>query len=254
MKYFVAKKFVKRRQLERVVGLINFAWSVDPIHQVCLKKVNRHMRKAANVKLSDTPFPLSFPLKISLPDMLETEVLSQKVIWTIPPLQVEVYTDAYMSGWNFHTLNGIQKQGVWSNPFLHCHISTKEMVVIWIALRSLQLAKRTSIWVHSDNKIVICCLNRGWSSRSIPLWSWTLSIVSLLESRGWFLTTVHVKGINNILASTLSRDRPIAKEIWTVFNGFSVSLWDRKWTCSPREKIENCISRYLPFLTRRWSG
>ena len=34
---FVAKKFVTRRQLERVVGLINFACSVDPIGRVYLK-------------------------------------------------------------------------------------------------------------------------------------------------------------------------------------------------------------------------
>ena len=161
VKDFVAKKFVTRRQLERVVGLINFACSVDPIGRVCLKKVNRHMRKAANVKLRDRPFPLSLPLKTSLRRWLQSKVLSRSVPWTSPQPQVEVYTDASQSGWGFHSSNGLQKQGVWSNPLLGCHINIKEMVVVWIALRSLRLSRGASVRIHSDNNVVVCCLNTG---------------------------------------------------------------------------------------------
>ena len=144
--------------------------------------------------------------------LLKTEVLPWKIPWISPPPQLEVFMDASQSGWGFHASNGLQKQGVWSNPLLGCHINIKEMVVIWIALRSLRLGRGASIRVHSDKNVVVCCLNRGGSARSIPLWSWTLSIVNLLETRGWFLTVVHLKGASNVLADALSRDRPIATE------------------------------------------
>ena len=143
VKDFVAKKFVTRRQLERVVGLVNFACSVNPVGCVSLKKVNRHMRKAANVKLRYKPFPLSLPLRTSLQRWLKLEVLSRRVPWRSPQPQVEVYTDASQSGWGFHASNGLQKQGVWSSPLLQSHINIKEMVVIWIALRSPRLPRGT---------------------------------------------------------------------------------------------------------------
>ena len=90
VKDFVAKKFVSRRQLERVVGFINFACTVDPKGRVYLKPVNTHMRKVANAKLTDKLFPLSVPLKVSLRWWLKPDVLSRTVPWTIPEPHVEV--------------------------------------------------------------------------------------------------------------------------------------------------------------------
>ena len=58
------------------------------------------------------------------------------------------------------------------------------------------------------------------SARSIPLWSWTLSIMTLLENKGWFLTTVHAKGANSVLADALSRDHPVAMEWELGMNSF----------------------------------
>ena len=165
VKDFVAKKFVTRRQLERVVGLINFACTVDPLGRVYLKRVNRHMRRAANAKMRDRQVRLSVPLKHSLRRWLKSDVLSRGIPWIIPQPSLELYTDASQSGWGFHASNGLQKQGVWSNPLRGCHINIKEMVVIWIALRSLRLKRGTSIRVHSDNSVVVCCLNRGGLSQ-----------------------------------------------------------------------------------------
>ena len=68
---------------------------------------------------------------------------------------------------------------------------------------SVSVAIKRLIRVHSDSSIVVCCLNRGGSARSIALWSWTLSIVNLLETKGWFLTVVHMKGVSNILSDTI---------------------------------------------------
>ena len=63
------------------------------------------------------------------------------------------------------------------------------MVVVCIALLSLNMKRGTSIRVHSDDNVVVCCLIMDGSTRSIPLWSWILSIVQLLKSRGWFFNS-----------------------------------------------------------------
>ena len=46
---FVAKKFVTSRQLERVVVLIDFACSIDPIGRIYLNKDKQADEKADNV-------------------------------------------------------------------------------------------------------------------------------------------------------------------------------------------------------------
>ena len=53
-------------------------------------------------------------------------------------------------------------------PRLGYHINIMEMVMIWLALHSLRLARGAFNLVHSDNNIVVCSLIRGYWPDPFP--------------------------------------------------------------------------------------
>jgi len=209
---FLQCKFITRRHLEHVVGLLNFACIANPLAKIFLKRVNRALRDLARNRLRDIPVPLSPELRVRLSFWLRPKVLESHVPWRSPPPTVDLFTDASNAGWGFHTTDHQEGRGQWKPPMNTFHINIKEFVAVWIALQKCKWKEGTSIRLHSDNTSVVNCLNRGGSTRSIPLWSWTLSIARFLDSMNWTLSAVHIKGELNALADSLSRSQPVPAE------------------------------------------
>ncbi|XP_069161754.1 uncharacterized protein [Procambarus clarkii] len=81
----------------------------------------------------------------------------------------------------------------------------REFAAVWFTLQRIQVARRSTIRLHSDCSPVVHCLNRRGSMRSLSLWDWSLRMTRLLSSRGLALLAVHIWGVSNVLADGLSR-------------------------------------------------
>jgi len=177
---FIRCKFITRRQLEKIVGLINFACVASPLGRIYLKRVNRYLRALARRRLRDIPVLLSQEFRAKLLFWLKLQVLKSHVPWRTPPPSVELLTDASNKGWGFHTSDRQQGKGQWKSPINSFHINVKEFVAVWIPLQNCHWRKGMSIKLHLDNTSVVNCLNRG-------------------DSKSWTLTAVHIKRELNVL-------------------------------------------------------
>lgn len=77
--------------------------------------------------------------------------LRKRDSWRKPPPSFDVHTDALMSGWGFHTLDGQSRSGLWSPQFRRLHINILELATVYITINSLQLRRGAHIRVHCDN-------------------------------------------------------------------------------------------------------
>jgi len=156
------------------VGLLNFACKINPLAKIFLKRINRSLRELARNCLRDLQVSLSPDLRLWLSFWLRQKALESHIPWRSPPPFVDLFMDASKVGWGFHTTDHQEGRGRWSQPIATSHINVKEFVAVWIALQRCKWKEGTSIRLHSNNTSVVNCLNRGGSTRLIPLWSWTL--------------------------------------------------------------------------------
>ena len=92
-------------------------------------------------------------------------------------------------------------------------------MAVFLTLKRLHYHRGSHIRIFMDKQTVVLCLRRG-GSRSPSLNAVVLAITKLLTRRGWFLTAVHLAGVRNVLADSLSRDLPQESEWsldWTSF-------------------------------------
>lgn len=96
-------KSITRRQLKRIIGLLNFACVTNPLLRTYLKRISHSLRHMMGVKKRDISTPLSLVFKQRLFYWLKPEVLKSQVLWCSPPPTVELFTDPSNHGWGFHT-------------------------------------------------------------------------------------------------------------------------------------------------------
>ena len=87
-------------------------------------------------------------------------------------------------------------------------------MAVFLALRKLRPPRGSHIRLVLDNQTAVLCIKRG-GSRSPSLNSVVLSLEKLRQKHGWFLTAVHLAGVRNVLADSLSRDSAQETE-WTL--------------------------------------
>ena len=215
LKGFIKAKSLTRRQLERVMGRLQFASLVDPLGKALLKSVNHHLRQFARSQKRDwlTVFPRS--LKVSVSRWLRPGILSASLPLRHPPPTWDIFTDASQEGWGAHSSRGHRLRGTWSPTLRVCHINILELVAVFLAIKNLPIPADTHIRLHSDNSTVVNCLNRMGSARSVPLNSWIISILRMLQVRKLVVSAFHIAGVRNVIADGLSRSRPLASE-WTL--------------------------------------
>ena len=214
---FLNKTWVTRREVERVLGKLQFASLVDPIGKNLLKNLNVYLRHFARRSLRDKKVPFPPRLRTALRRWLRPGTLRQSIGFRPPPISLSICTDASNQGWGAHSSSGESRQGSWSVSLSSCHINILELAAVYLALRSFKIKKGTHVGLHSDNTTVVNCLNRLGSARSKPLNSWVLSTLILLRRKGIYLTAFHIQGVRNVVADALSRKCPINTE-WELDN------------------------------------
>ena len=95
---FSSKSLVSRRQIERILGKLQFAALVDPIGKAMLKALNPCLRHMARKGLRDRRFPMLTSLRKSLKRWMKPGILSSRVPFRPPPAYLDVYTDASNQG------------------------------------------------------------------------------------------------------------------------------------------------------------
>ena len=215
LRKLLRRRFISRRDLERMYGKLQFASLVDPVGKALLKSLNWTFRSLARKGLRDRRLPFPLHLKASLRRWLRPRVLESSLPFRPPPPSVDVFTDASQKGWGVHDSVGRRLMGVWSASLRGCHINILELVAVYLAIKRLWFPRGVHLRLHSDNMTVVNCLSRGGSARSVPLNRWIISILHLLQQRQLVLTACHIAGVRNVIADGLSRNSPLPSE-WSL--------------------------------------
>ena len=100
---FLRKQSVSRREIEKMLGKLQFASLVDPVGRSILKSLNGYLRNLARQGLRDRRCLFPLPLKRSLSRWLSQPVLTARVPFRPPPPSMDIFTDASLIGWGVHT-------------------------------------------------------------------------------------------------------------------------------------------------------
>ena len=144
-----------------------------------------------------------------------------------------ITTDASSLGWG-GVLDGIpgsrrqMVQGQWTIPQQEWHINVKELMAVFLTLQHFRLLiGNVRVLIRSDNSTTCAYINKKGGTRSrtlcqlaIQLWGWCL------EQRV-DLSAVHVPGVQNVLADSLSR-WSIDQREWSLHGQVTNHLF-RRW-------------------------
>lgn len=207
---FIRSPSSSRRIQERVLGLLQFASIVHPILKARLKDINRVWRSRANKRLRDRRSSMPHILQRQLRPWAKAAKLTRKVPLQ-PPLQsMTIHTDASLDGWGAHS--ECQKvQGKWSVKFQTFHINVLEAMAVLLALKRIRPPRKTHIRLALDSTVVMHSINRG-GSKSPSLNHVMIAIFSLALKKGWHISAIHIEGVRNVIADSLSRTHPLESE------------------------------------------
>ena len=158
---------------------------------------------------------------------LDQEFTSQLTWWTRPertggvPLHPptpsqDLYTDASTTGWG-GSLGTSQASGTWTAEESGLHINQLEMLAVLYAGQQLRehLTRRITR-VHIDNSTTVAHLRKEGGTRSWPLTRLTSRVLKWCDKHRVILVPVHIAGIRNILADSLSRRGQLQGSEWAL--------------------------------------
>ena len=205
---------VTRRQIKRLVGVINFAcqvhWFLRPFLQPLTK--GGTIARAAE---RDTPTLLP-------PPMLEA-----LTFWTspIPWLHVprfhsdllcrSLWTDASHHGWGALLQPSLTGSGVWLPAERDLHVNILELRAVLRALQFFDL-RHLSLCIFTDNESVRYTL-AACRTKSLALRQELIALLSALQSRDLTFQVLRVPTALNVVADVLSRAEPLNTE-WTLLH------------------------------------
>jgi hypothetical protein len=121
------------------------------------------------------------------------------------PVDITVTTDASMSGWGGHTAQK-SVQGTWSPHDRLLHINILEMKAVALTLKALcPLLQGKHLLIRTDNTSVLNYINHQGGVKSPSLCLHTWSLLLWCQEHQISLEAIHIAGVDNVLADTLSR-------------------------------------------------
>ena len=133
---FLARKWITRRSLERVLGKLQHVSIVHPVGETALKFLNKYLLSFARKGRRDKVQRFPSPLRVALQRWISTDALDKKVLWTPPPASLDIHTDASLQGWGAHALDARQLSGLWSPMFVRLHFNILELVAVYLAIKN----------------------------------------------------------------------------------------------------------------------
>ncbi|XP_068242272.1 uncharacterized protein [Palaemon carinicauda] len=186
---------------------------MDPILKARLKDANRVWRRKASNALRDLCPKIPALLRKQLKPWSTAKSLSNDVRLQYPPPSVTIYTDASEQGWGGH-FSSKKVQGQWSIAFQKFHISVLEAMAVFLTLKRLCPKTKSHVKLVIDSNAIVHRINRQ-GSRSPQINHVILAILSLAKRKKWHLSAVHLEGVRNVTADTLSRSNPQETE-WSL--------------------------------------
>ena len=209
------EKLISRRQLESLIGFLNFAASLVPLGRNLLYPLMSWLNKKTLTSTRDSWVPVDQDLRSALAPWLDEDLIRTAVPMKIPCPAAEIMTDASDLGW-CGILLPHEVKGTWTQEEVAFSINWKELKAVHLTLVYFaEELQGQTVRVLSDNMSALACIRRQGTLACPRL----LDLTSLIlrHCQIWAITPVpvHLKGVLNVLADRGSRLGPIATE-WTI--------------------------------------
>ena len=154
-------------------------------------------------------------------------VLSEVACWASPavlqglPLatketEVTLFTDASISGWGAK-LGSRLTQGLWSASQRSWHINVLEMQAVINAVRDfLPHLRFRVVCLLCDNAVTVAYIKNEGGTRSYTLMQMTISLLKWCDRKTIMLVPIHLPGVHNIQADSLSRVSQTLNTEWAM--------------------------------------
>ena len=201
-----------RRQLESLVGFLNFSAPFLRLGRLQLIPIIHWMNRWTSPASRDLPVPLNQALRKSLSLWLKDDFLLSQVPIHIPAPSLEVMADASLYGW-CGVLLPDQIREEWPVGLHQESMNWKELQAILLTVVHFapQLEGRTAT-VWTDSWTAVACIRRQGSLHSVKLWYLTKELLDFCHLHRITLVPSHLQGVLNVIADKGSRSGPISTE------------------------------------------
>ena len=207
--------WLTRRNLECLIGFLNFATKALPLGRLYLNPLIMWMNSNTSDHCRDSPVPLDASLKEALVPWLNKKFLEQSIPMAVPDPSYDIMTDASDYGWCGVLLPHIVR-GEWSVEERSLPIDWRELRAIFYSLVFFkEKIQAKSIRVLSDNTTALSCLRHQGSIHSQDLYLLSKDIFEFCHVHSILLIPVHIEGVLNVLADQGSRRGPTVTE-WSL--------------------------------------
>ena len=208
-------EFLSRRDLERLVGFLNFAADFLPLGRLYLKPIIHWLNQNTSAFIRDQPTLVDQALREALLPWLDIVALTSPIPMHLPEATIEIMTDASRYGWS-GVLLPHQVHGIWEEEEKLQSMNWMELkTILLVLLEFADYCQGQCIRLFTDNMTALACLNRQGSSHFVSLWSLIKEILELCQEKEIVLLPVHIAGPLNVLADKGSRSSPISTE-WSL--------------------------------------
>ena len=212
---FMKRDTCSRRDMEQLVGLLNFAAYYVRLGRLHLLPLIRWMNRYTDPSSRDRAVLLDLNLRLDLQIWSNPSMFKSPVPMHIPQHTVELMTDASQTGWCGVSLP-FRTREFWPRWLMSAHINWLELKAVHLSLIHFEdLVKDRVVLLLCDSTTALWCIKNQGTLRSDPLMSLTAEILELCAE--WRVTLVprHLRGVLNALADAGSRDSPVLSE-WTL--------------------------------------
>ena len=208
---------ITARDLHRLLGMLVFMASLVRRGRLCLRPVQWWATTAWCQRTGNWSDQIQVP----------QWVLSEVAWWSSPavlqglPLvtkqtEVTLFTDTSSSGWGAQ-LGSRSTQGQWSASQRLCHINVLEMQAVIYAVRDF--LPHLGSWVvrlMCDNAGTVAYIKNEGGTRLHTLMQMTIQLLKWCDSKAITMVPVHLPGVHNVQADSLSRVGQTLTTEWTM--------------------------------------
>ena len=215
--HWMANLNITARDLHRLLGMLVFMASLVRRGRLRLRPVQWWAATAWCQRTGN------WSDRIQVPEWVLSEVAwwsSPAVLQGLPlaarEMEVTLFTDASSSDWGAQ-LGSHSTQGQWSASQRSCHINVLEMQAVIYAVRDfLPHLRYRVVRLMCDNAVTVAYIKNEGGTRSHTLMQMTIRLLKWCDSKAITLVPVHLPGVRNIQADSLSRVGQTLTTEWTM--------------------------------------
>jgi hypothetical protein len=214
----------------RLLGLMAATLLMVPYARLYMRPVQLYLNSQWRASTLDFSYPVLVPLRL-IPIFRwwgDLDNLTQGLVWSQPKPAVMMTTDASEKAWGAH-MQGMKVQGPWTTHQKTQHINILELLAVQKGLKVfLDKVRNKSVLVQTDNTTVLHYINKLGGTKSPQLCQITWEMLNWCIDHRIQLQAVHIPGVHNVLADTLSR-RLVPHTEWEL-NDYVVQQLFHIWT------------------------